>query len=242
MRAIFFIIMCLSTLTPARAESSPDPGKLFRDGLSRYEDGQFQEGLDLLAQALEAFQPESARFDLAQLHYNIGIGHYRLSQPEEAAASFQAALRSSELKLQSSSYFNLGNARYQSAQLALNEGDVAAAFQQYQAAASNFVQSLRLASDDQDAKINYELCILAQRRILSMVALAMQHMQQGEQLVGQYKFVEAAQWFAQNREAIDKALSLEPEAKKQFDQMTQRTTSVAELISPPPSALPGAAP
>lgn len=238
LRAIFCLLMLAGFA--ARAQTPAHPEQLFRDGLKKYGQEKYQEGLDAFLAAREILPRDTAPFDPARVHYNIGIGHFRLSQPEEAARSFQEALRTSDIQLQANAYFNLGNIQYQLAQNALNEGEVAGGFQLFQAAATNFMNTLRLRSDDRDAKVNYELAVVAQMRILQIVAMAMQHMQQGGQLVDQYRFVEAAQWFQQNYEAVEKALSLEPEIKKQFENMTQRTTSVAEILAPP--AMPGGAP
>jgi len=213
-----------------------NPEQLFREGVKKYRAENYQEGVDALAAALDNIPKDNPPFDPALAHYNRGIGQFRLSKPEDAAKSFQEALRTSDLQLQHKAYFNLGNTQYQLAQNALNEGDVATGFQLFQAASTNFMQSLRIDANDRDAKVNYELCLQAQVRILQMVAMAMQHLQQGEQLVGQYKFIEAAQWFQQNFEAVDKALSLEPDVKKQFENMSQRTASVAEILAPPSPA------
>jgi tetratricopeptide (TPR) repeat protein len=224
----------------ADGQAAANPEQLFRQGLKSYSQEKYQEGLEAFLAAREQFPRDAAPFDPARLHYNIGIGHFRLSQPQEAAKSFEEALRTSDIRLQENAYYNLGNTQYQLGQNALNEGEVSAGFQLFQAAATNYMHALRLNSENRDAKVNYELAVAAQMRILQIVAMAMQHLQQGGQLVEQYRFVEAAQWFQQNYEAVDRALSLEPEMKKQFENMTQRTTSVAEIIAPP--ALPGGMP
>jgi tetratricopeptide (TPR) repeat protein len=212
---------------------TPDLSKrLFREGVKKYAASDYQGGLDLFSAAsTNLIEPGSV--EPALIHYNRGVGHYRLSQPQEAATAFREALRTPDIDVQGKAYFNLGNALYQTAQQSLDGGDVAASFRFFQEAATNYIQSMRLNAVDQDAKINYELTVLAQMRILNMVAQAMQQMKQGEQLVGQYRFVEAAQWFQQNLPMVEKALELEPELKKQFETMTERTTSVAEIIAGP---------
>jgi len=187
--------------------------------------------------------PVPPPFDPALIQYNMGIGYYRLSQPEKAVEVFRKALKTTDIALQEKSYFNLGNSLYQTAQQKLNEGEVAVAFRTFQDAQTNYVQAMRLNADDHDSKVNYELCILSQMRILEMVAMAMSRLQQGDQLVNEYKFVEAAQWFQQNLPMVEKALSLEPEMKKQFEQMTERSGKVAEIIAPSsPMPIPGGAP
>ena len=239
---IFWVMLAIISgmMLSAGAQTAAHPEQLFRDGMKKFRAENYQEGVDALTAALENLPGENPPFDPALAHYNIGVGNFRLSKPDEAAAAFQEALKTSDIRLQTKAYFNLGNAQYQSAQNKLNEGDVAAGFQQFQAAATNYMQSLRLDATDRDAKVNYELCLQAQMKILQMVAMAMQHLRQGEQLVGEYKFIEAAQWFQQNFDAVDKALSIEPEVKKQFESLRQRSASVAEIIAPtaPPEAAP----
>jgi tetratricopeptide (TPR) repeat protein len=239
-RQIVLVVMMGASAWPAMAQTAADPEQLFHQAMKKYGQENYQEGVDLFAAALEIFPASAPPFDPALLHYNLGIGQFRLSKPDEAAQSFQKALLTPNIQLQGKAYYNLGNTQYQLAQNALNEGDVQNGFKLYQAAATNYMQALRLDSMDQNAKINYELSLNAQMRILQIVAMAMQQMQQGGQLVDQFKFVEAAQWFQQNYEQIDKALSLEPDVKKQFENMTQRTTAVAEILAPP--AMPGGAP
>ncbi|HMO98617.1 MAG TPA: hypothetical protein PKE26_05850 [Kiritimatiellia bacterium] len=230
------MVACLTGGWPtgeAAAQSAPAaPDRLFRQALKHYQDGDFQSGLDGFTAALAAM-PAPPPFDPALLHYNRGIGLYRLTQPAEAASAFREALRTPDIRLQHRIYFNLGNALYQSAQLQLNEGDVAGAFRLYQESSTNYIQALRLEPGDQDAKINYELSMMAQIRILQMVAQAMERLRQGEQMIGEFRFVEAAQWFQQNQPMVEKALTLDPEVKKLFETMTERTTAVAEILVTP---------
>jgi tetratricopeptide (TPR) repeat protein len=216
---------------------------LARDGLKMYRKEQFQDGLDLFRTSLDAVN-ELTELDPAILHYNLGYGYYRMSQPESAAAAFRDALKTSDLELQGRAYFNLGNSLHQIARRNLDEGKIADAFRFLQEAQTNYVQSMRIDPADRDAKVNYELTILAQTRILQMVAMAMSRLQQGDQLVGEFKFVEAAQWFQENLPTVEKALSLEPEMKKQFEKMTERSAKVAEIIAPPadPMSIPGGSP
>lgn len=239
-------ILCMMFLAGATrlfAESAAaTPEQLFRQGLDEYADGRYQQGAELFAQAIKEL-PKPPPFDPALLHYNLGIGRYRTGQPEEAAASFRAALKSSDLALQSRAYFNLGNSLYQTGKQKLDAGDIAASFMAYQDAQTNYVQAMRLDAKDMDAKVNYELTLLEMRRILQAVAMAIGRLQQGEQMVDEYRFIDAAQWFQQNLPVMEKALELEPDKKKIFEQMTERTGKVAEILAPaPPATLPGGTP
>lgn len=209
-----------------------DPEQLFRQGLGKFARDDYQGGLELFSSARTNL-PSPPPYDPALNHYNEGIAHYRLSQPEQATAAFREALKTTDIRLQRMAYFNTGNACYQSGQQALNDGEVARAFLSFQEASTNYMQTLRLDPDDTTAKVNFELSVQAQLRILQMVAMAMERMQQGEALVGNYRFVEAAQWFQQNLPAVEQALSLEPEAQKHFKAMTDNSAAVAGLLQPP---------
>ncbi|HMP88868.1 MAG TPA: hypothetical protein PJ991_01640 [Kiritimatiellia bacterium] len=227
-----FMAVLLLIATSASAQPPEDSAhNLFRQGIKKYAAGNYQEGLDLFLLALQR-NPSPPDIEPAKIHYNIGIGHYRLSQPEQAGKSFLNATKTPDLSLQSDAYFNLGNSLYQQAQNLLNEGDVAPAFRMFQSASTNFMESLRLRSDDRNAKINFELSIQAQMKILQMVAMAMSRFQRGQQLVEEFQFVEAAEWFYQNLPLVEKALSIEPEIKKQFETMAERSAAVADIIAP----------
>jgi tetratricopeptide (TPR) repeat protein len=245
MRRIHSILIALLTAftaaAPLSAQPPPaaDPTALFRDGLKHYRDGNFTAGLAAFTAARTNLPPGGVGdLDAARIDYNIGLGLHRLDEPG-AAASFEAALRSPDLDLQQAAYHNLGTIAYQAARALLDEGDVATAFQGFQKAAPRFIQAMRLNPDDLDAKINYELSLAAQQRILTMVAEAIARLQQGEQLVSDYRFVEAAQWFQQQLPMVEQALELEPEQKKIFQTMTERSGAVAGLLAPPAPAAEG---
>ena len=233
MTYIIWMMTLFTGISTVQASSIPqNPETSFRAGVKKYEKGQYQEGVVLFKNALTNM-PVPATFDLSLIHYNLGIGYYRLSQPDEAIRSFNEALRTPDIELQSKAYFNLGNTLYQKAQQALNDGDVATGFKTFQSAQTNFLQVMRLKSEDMDAKINFELCIVAQVKIMQMVAMAMSRLQQGDQMVGQHKFVEAAQWFKDNLPVVEKALSVEPDKKKLFQTMAERSSDVANIIVGP---------
>jgi len=236
-RVILWLFLLTVGFQPVLAETPiVNPDKLFRMGVKYYSQENYQEGLDLFKSALTNM-PAPAPFDVSLLHYNLGVGYYRLNQPDEAAKSFSVALKTSDINLQEKAYFNLGNTLYQIAQQSLNDGDIAKAFQTFQASQTNFMQALRLNSTDHDAKVNFELCTQAQMKILQMVAMAMAQLQQGDQMVGAHKFIEAAQWFQENLPVAKKALEVEPDKQKLFETMTQRSSEVAEIIAKPDGGL-----
>lgn len=241
-RVRILLMVAAAAVAAVPVAHAANPEQLFHRGYKQYKAGKYQEGLDsfLLAQTN---MPPTPLFDPALLDYNIGVGHFRLSQPADAAESFRKSLKTTDIALQEKAYFNLGNSLYQTAQQKLDEGDVALAFRTFQDAQTNYVQAMRLNPEDRDMKVNYELTVLAQMRILQMVQMALSRLKQGDQLVGEYRFVEAAQWFQQNLPVVEKALAIEPDMKKQFQQMADRSGKVAGILSPgAPEPMPGATP
>jgi tetratricopeptide (TPR) repeat protein len=231
MNRLIFTLLLLAG-TALRADDTAAIRQL-REAVRWYGKEDYAKGLDLLQQSMtnEASLTEPTR---ALLHYNLGVGQYRLSRPEEAARSFQAALRTTDLDLQGQTYFNLGNAQYQMARRALDEGDIVNAFQGFQAAQTNYMAALRIDSTDREAKVNLELSQLGQQKILELVAMAMMRLQQGANLVDSYQFIEAARWFQDQMPVMSKALELEPDKKKALETMAERTAGVAEILATPP--------
>lgn len=236
MKTLLFTLLLLA----GYASHADDPTTIrqLREAVRWYGKEDYAKGLELLQQALTN-APSMTEPTRALLQYNLGVGQYRLSRPEEAARSFQAALRTTDLDLQRRAYFNLGNAQHQMARQALDEGDIVNAFQGFQAAQTNFMSALRIDASDRDAKVNLELCLLGQQRILELVAMAMMRLEQGANLVDSYQFLEAARWFQDQMPVMSKALELEPDKKKALETMAERTAGVAEiLVTPPEGATP----
>ncbi|MFH1824646.1 MAG: tetratricopeptide repeat protein [Candidatus Firestonebacteria bacterium] len=124
------LLLCLSNLSYAGIKSKIDKGnKLYKkgkyeDALSKYLDAQIDE-------------PESTI-----LHFNSGDAKYKLEKNEEAIKEFEKATYSKDIKLQSKSYYNIGNSLYRL-------GKLPESIQFYK-------KCLELTPNDKDAKYNYE--------------------------------------------------------------------------------------
>ncbi|MDB4767026.1 hypothetical protein OAG71_05010, partial [bacterium] len=90
------------------------------------------------------------------LNYNRGIALYRNADIEAARSQFTEALDSTDLTLAAKSWFNLGNCDYATATEAA-EQDRPAAIESLKGAISKYRRSLKLNSDDTDARANIEL-------------------------------------------------------------------------------------
>ena len=90
------------------------------------------------------------------LNYNRGIALYRNGDIEAARSQFTEALDSTDSTLAAKSWFNLGNCDYATATEAA-EQDRPAAIESLKGAISKYRRSLKLNSDDTDARANIEL-------------------------------------------------------------------------------------
>ena len=116
--------------------------RLCARGNRLYEKEKYQEAGETYARALKL------RPDDPTLHYNQGTALYKASDFEGANRAFAAAMADAPEDLQQDLHYNIGNTRYRM-------GDFEGAIEQYK-------QSLRLDSDDGEAKYNLEL---AQRKL-----------------------------------------------------------------------------
>lgn len=98
------------------------------------------------------------------LKYNHGNSLYRLKNAKDAAAAWQKALKSNDLKLQSKAWHNIGNQQFQS--------------QQYKAAMQSYQKAVLADETNQDAKANYDL---AKRLLLEQQQNQRQNQNESEQ-------------------------------------------------------------
>ncbi len=116
-----------------------------------YQDGRYDQAEAEYAKAQKA-APDDAR-----LSFDLGDAAYRKGDFDEAAKSFEATLRTDDLKLQTQAYYNLGNARYRLGEHALAGNDIDATRREWNQAVSRYEGALALDAKDQDARDNLEL-------------------------------------------------------------------------------------
>jgi Ca-activated chloride channel homolog len=134
--------VALILLLPATALASPS------GALRKFEKGDYTAAQQEYQRLLER-TPDDPR-----LHYNAGSAAYRAQQFEEAARSFEAALRSTDLQLQQLAYYNLGNALFRQGEPL---PDPKQKLEAWENAAANYERALKLKTDDADAQHNLEL-------------------------------------------------------------------------------------
>jgi Ca-activated chloride channel family protein len=91
-----------------------------------------------------------------QLEFNLGSAAYKSADYTKAAAAFEKTLDTTEVPLQQSAYYNLGNTQFrlgQSTEKAKPEDTI----KTWQEAVKSYDAALQIKSDDVDAKFNRDL-------------------------------------------------------------------------------------
>jgi len=135
------LALILLALWPATAGASPS------SALREYKSGHYPQALSEFERALEK------KKDDPRLQFNAGAAAYRNRQLELAAKHFDQVIGSPDIKLQQESYYNLGNVLYH---LGEQSADPAAKSARWEDALKNFENSIKLNSQDPDARFNYE--------------------------------------------------------------------------------------
>jgi Ca-activated chloride channel homolog len=128
-------------LCPPSALASPS------SALREYEAGNYDQALKEYHRLLQQ------RTNDHRLHFNAGAAAYRDRKFDEAAKQFNATLDSPDLKLQGLGYYNEGNALYH---LGERSPDPKQRQEAWQKALQDYQSSMKLSSQDPDAKFNYE--------------------------------------------------------------------------------------
>ena len=152
------------------AQDTTDSIKAINSATQQLAEGNVEEALQGFDSAAEA----SA--DNHTLSYNRGIALYRNGDIEAARAQFVNALNSTDSTLAAKSWFNLGNCDYSNA-LAGAEQDRPAAIKSLKNSIQKYRRSLRLNSDDTDARANIELAA----RLMNQLQQQEEQEQQQEQ-------------------------------------------------------------
>ncbi len=147
-----YVLLLLAIPFPANADA---PRSAMREGLRDYREERFQEAAESFREAAE--QAADAQLDPARALHNRANALYRQGRYEEAAATYQEALRSTDLDVQQSAHFNRGNALLTLAHTLAEEQELDTAKAMTERALDSYRNALLLQPGDRDAKINYEL-------------------------------------------------------------------------------------
>jgi len=92
----------------------------------------------------------------AQLHFNTGAAAYKAGEFTPAEKSFHAALKTADLPVQQSAYYNLGNAQYRIGQKT-EQSNTQETIKNWESAVKSYEAALEIKPDDADAKYNRDL-------------------------------------------------------------------------------------
>jgi Ca-activated chloride channel family protein len=113
----------------------------------------------------------------AELQFNLGAATYKAGEFGPAAAEFQKALKTEQLPVQQSAFYNLGNAQYrigQKTELANPQETI----KTWQSAVQSYEAALQIKPDDADAKYNRDL---VKRKLEQLQRRQQQQQQQKDQ-------------------------------------------------------------
>jgi len=154
--------------------AQPSARASFDAGLQSFAASNYPAASNAFLEAAAAAPAE--KLDPAAAYYNAGLSAYAGGDLKAAADSFARAASGSDLKLQSTAYYNRGNALFHQVgspatampampmptmstqELADAESSVGEAIQMYE-------NAIALDPKDADAKANYELAVLKQQQI-----------------------------------------------------------------------------
>ena len=138
------MIFSLGTLSAAAATSA----SLVKKGNRLYRQNKYDEALKDYAAAL-AKKPDSAL-----INFDLGTAQFKLKNYDNAAQSFEKSLLTEDKDLERYGNYNLGNARYMSAEKKENS-DLEGAIKLLEGAIGNYQRVLAVTPKDADAKFNY---------------------------------------------------------------------------------------
>jgi Ca-activated chloride channel family protein len=141
--ASLLMLGCLGSLLfcPRPALASPS------SALREYKSGNYEQALKEYERLLKKDK------DDPRLHFNAGAAAYRNQQFDEAAKQFSACQSAQDLKLQGLAYYNEGNAQFY---LGERNPDPKQRTQAWEKALQDYQSTMKLNSQDADAKQNYE--------------------------------------------------------------------------------------
>lgn len=139
------ILLCVGTW-PAQAAGS---AAWVKRGNKAYKENKYAQALKDYNTAREVLP------DSPLVNFNLGTAQFKLKDYDKAAQSFEKSLLADDKNLEAYGNYNLGNARYMSAQGKENT-DLQGAVDLLEGAVGNYKRALEVMPKDADAKFNYE--------------------------------------------------------------------------------------
>jgi Ca-activated chloride channel family protein len=135
------LFACMVVTVAPRAWASPLTAQ------SEYQKGQYAQAQREYAQSLKSDPKQS------HLQFNLGAAAYKAGDFATAATAFDSALKTREIPLQQSAYYNLGNALFRQGEKVVKT-DPQSTIGSWQQSLGAFDTALQLKPSDADAKFN----------------------------------------------------------------------------------------
>jgi len=151
-------ILSVFLFTPLKPVFSEDTARdHMHKGIDYYKSGKYQEAEKAFETA--AKDAQKSKLDPAAARYNQGNALMKSDRPQDAAAVYTDALRSTDLGLQAKAYFNRGNALFRMAGEEGQQQQMDTAVKAIEEAVSMYENAIALDPSDIDSKINFELAL-----------------------------------------------------------------------------------
>jgi tetratricopeptide (TPR) repeat protein len=90
MKTLLIFILLISSTTAVSAQTAR---RFFDNGTKAANAGQFQQAIEHYQRALDNLEANDASDLTAKAHFNIGVCHFRLNQPEKAIREYEQAIK-----------------------------------------------------------------------------------------------------------------------------------------------------
>ncbi|NKB22968.1 MAG: tetratricopeptide repeat protein [Kiritimatiellae bacterium] len=151
----FFTLHILFLVGPVVSGLANPAQSAMKQGLEYYASGQYSEAAESFSEA--GTLAKESTLDPATALFNKGNALYKTKQHEEASEAYREALKTSDLTLQSKTYFNEGNNLFALADSQEKENRLQAALEAIKEAVAMYENAMQLDPKDEDPKINYEV-------------------------------------------------------------------------------------
>ncbi|MEN7972315.1 MAG: hypothetical protein ABFR47_00620 [Verrucomicrobiota bacterium] len=188
------VAILIAATSTVHAEDTPRSS--MRKGLRAYKRGNYTNAVQHLEKTALEF-PSTG-------NYNLGNAQYRAHDYEAAAASYNEALRTTDLKLQAKAYFNRGNALLARTTALTGPEQISVAIELSFQAMDMFEKSILLTPEDLKAKQNFERA--QQLRLKLEYNLGKWYFDQAEALLQEYKAKDAQTNYRQAKQQFEHIL------------------------------------
>lgn len=200
-----------------------------RAGLEQMEEGEYLAASTNFLAAAELAAGQEREPALA--FFNAGNALYRAGEMERAAESYQRALDSDDLELQSRVFYSLGNILLKQSGAALKENQAKSALGLYERARAEYEKAIVLDPEYIDPKYNYELAGQRKYDLLSQVDRLRADMEKARRQARAGEFSAAFELLQEKMPEHQLAFQLEPGLKKKYEELMKKIGDIAQIVA-----------